>query len=257
VVEDTESGKKSEIKGEEILVATGRKSNADILKVDKTGVETDNRGWIKTNDHLETTKKNIWCIGDANGKYQFRHKGNYEAEILENNLWADNDDKYLVNYSTTPWAIYTWPQVGHVGMTEQEALDADYKIFIAINHYSDTAKGFAMGYEEGAEDDDFVKLVIDRDRTILGAHVVGPYAPVLVQQFVYLMNAGYTCNLKPEKAIDQIPKPERSCPTAGSFIPIYRSQVIHPSINEVAAWALGNIKPVNIKTNSQHHHHHH
>ncbi|TFF85152.1 MAG: dihydrolipoamide dehydrogenase, partial [Promethearchaeota archaeon] len=143
VVEDTESGKKSEIKGEEILVATGRKSNADILKVDKTGVEMDKRGWIKTNDYLETSKGNIWCIGDANGKFQFRHKGNYEAEILENNLWADNDDKYLVDYSTTPWAIYTWPQVGHVGMTEQEALDAGYKIFTAINHYSDTAKGFA------------------------------------------------------------------------------------------------------------------
>ncbi|MBD3226879.1 MAG: dihydrolipoamide dehydrogenase [Candidatus Lokiarchaeota archaeon] len=256
-VEDTESGKTSKVKGEEIFVATGRKSNTDLLKVEKSGIEMDKRGWIKINDYLETNKKNIWCIGDANGKYQFRHKANYEAEILENNLWAEKDGKHLIDYSTTPWAIYTWPQVAHVGMTEQEALDGEFKIYTAINHYSEVAKGFAMGYEEGADDDGFVKLIINRDRTILGAHIVGQFATVLIQQFVYLMNAGYACKLEPEKAMDQIPKPERACPTAGSFIPIYRSQVIHPSINEVAAWALGNIKPVNIEQQEHYHHHDH
>ncbi|TFF89458.1 MAG: dihydrolipoyl dehydrogenase [Promethearchaeota archaeon] len=255
-LEDTESGKKSKVKAEEIFVATGRKSNTDLLKVEKSGINTDNRGWIKTNKYLETSKKNIWCIGDANGKYQFRHKANYEAEILENNLWAEENGKHFIDYSTTPWAIYTWPQVAHVGMTEQEALAKGFKIYIAINHYSEVAKGFAMGYEEGASDDGFVKLIINRDRTILGAHIVGAYADILVQQFVYLMNAGYTCKLEPEKAMDQIPKPERACPTAGSFIPIYRSQVIHPSINEVAAWALGNIKPVNIEQGEHQHHNH-
>jgi len=253
-IENVNTGKKMDVKGEEILVATGRKSNADILKVEKTGVETKRGGWIKTNKYLETTKKNIWCIGDANGFYQFRHKANYEAEILNHNLYVPEDERFIVDYSAVPWAIFTYPQVGHVGMTEKEAIANGYEIFVAIHHYSEVAKGFAMGFEEGTEDDGFVKLIASKDRTILGVHIVGPYAAILVQPFVYLMNAGFTCNLSPVKSIDQIPKIERACPTAGSFIPIYRSQVIHPSLNEVTAWALGNLKPVNIKNMPDHHH---
>ena len=112
-----------------------------------------------------------------------------------------------------------------------------------------------MGFVEGSDDDGFIKLVINKDRTILGVHIVGPYAAILVQPFVYLMNSGFTCNITPEKRIDQVPKTERACPTAGSFIPIYRSMIIHPSLNEVTAWALGSLKPVNIK--EIHHKHSH
>ncbi|MHA1231457.1 MAG: dihydrolipoyl dehydrogenase family protein [Candidatus Helarchaeota archaeon] len=254
IIEHVKTGKQIEVKGEEILVATGRKSNADILKVDKTGVKTDKRGWIITNEYLETNKENVWCIGDANGKYQFRHKANYEAEILSHNLFASKDDRHIVDYSSVPWAIFTHPQVAHVGMTEQEALNAGYKLFVAIHHYSEVAKGYAMGYETGDDDDGFVKLVVSANRTILGVHIVGPHAAILLQPFVYLMNAGFTCNISQVHEIDKIPKAKRACPTAGSFIPIYRSQVIHPSLNEVTAWALGNLKPVN-KTEIPHSHH--
>jgi dihydrolipoamide dehydrogenase len=109
-----------------------------------------------------------------------------------------------------------------------------------------------MGYEPGDDDDGFVKLVVDKSYRILGAHVVGPQADVLVQPFVYLMNAGFTCDI-PEKgsggeAAGILAKTERACPEAGSFLPIYRSMIIHPSLNEVTGWALGNLRPVNIKS---------
>ncbi|MFX1329903.1 MAG: dihydrolipoyl dehydrogenase [Promethearchaeota archaeon] len=256
LIKNMHTGKEREIMAEEILIAAGRRSNADLLKIENTGVETDNKGWIKTNQYLETNKKNIWCIGDANGLYQFRHKANYEAEICINNIFGPEDQKTSVDYSTVPWAIFTYPQIGHVGMTQTEAIDKGYEIFVAIKNYSTVAKGFAMGFETGQEDDGFVKLIVDKSYRILGAHVIGPHAALLVQPFVYLMNSGYTCSLPESKDKRDLPKVEKACPEAGSFMPIYHSMVIHPSLNEVTGWAIGNLKPVNIEMEHHEHHYH-
>jgi len=255
LIKNMETGKEKEIMAEEILIAAGRRSNADFLKVENTGVETDERGWIKTNQYLETNKNNIWCIGDANGLYQFRHKANYEAEICTNNIFGPEDQKRSVNYSAVPWAIFTYPQIGHVGMTQAEAIEKGYEIFVAVKNYSTVAKGFAMGYESNQDDDGFVKLIVDKSYKILGAHVIGPHAALLVQPFVYLMNSGFTCTLPEYKDDKDLPKIERACPEAGSFMPIYHSMVIHPSLNEVTGWAIGNLKPVNIKMVPHEHHH--
>ncbi len=255
VIENVNTGEKKEVKGEEILVATGRRSNADILNVEKTGVQTDKRGWVTTNQYLETTKKDIWCIGDANGRYQFRHKANYEAEICTNNIFAPKEQIKSVDYSAVPWAIFTYPQIGHVGMTEKEAIDKGYEIYVAIKQYSTVAKGYAMGFSNNDDDDGFVKLVVDKSYRILGAHIVGPHAAILVQPFVYLMNSGFTCVLPESSGEKDIPKLSRACPEGGSFMPIYRSMVIHPSLNEVTGWAIGSLRPVNIKM--EHHGHNH
>jgi mycothione reductase len=249
-VKDVQTGEEKELKAKEILVATGRKSNADILKVEKTGVETNKAGWIITNEFLETNKENIWCVGDANGLFQFRHKANYETQIVTNNIFEE--EKQRVDYSSVPWAIFSYPQIGHVGMTEAEAIEKGHEIFVAIHNYSSVAKGYAMGFEENDVEDGFVKLVVDKSYKILGAHIVGPYAAILVQPFVYLMNSGFSCNLSEGLDLNLIPKSLRACPEGGSFMPIYHSMIIHPSLNEVTGWAIGSLKPVNIK---QTHHH--
>ncbi|MFX0002320.1 MAG: dihydrolipoyl dehydrogenase family protein [Candidatus Hermodarchaeota archaeon] len=256
LIKNMQTGEESEIIAEEIIIAAGRRSNADLLKVENTGVETDEKNWIKSNQYLETNKKNIWCIGDANGLYQFRHKANYEAEICTNNIFGSEDQRRSVDYSVVPWAIFTYPQIGHVGMTQAEAIEKGHEIYVAIKNYSTVAKGFAMGFEEGEEDDGFVKLIVDRTYKILGAHVIGPHAAILIQPFVYLMNSGYTCKLPESKGEKDLPKVERACPEAGSFMPIYHSMVIHPSLNEVTGWAIGNLEPVNIKMEHHDHHHH-
>jgi mycothione reductase len=254
-VQNIKTGKEIDLQAEEVLVATGRTSNADLLKVEKTGVEKDKKGWIKTNEYLETTKPNIWCIGDANGLYQFRHKANYESEICANNIFGPPEQKQAADYSTVPWAIFTFPQIGHVGMTQEQAIAAGNEIYVALKNYSSVAKGFAMGYEDMDVDDGFVKLVIDKSYKVLGAHIVGPHAALLVQPFVYLMNSGYTCDMAEFPGRGGLKKLGRDCPEAGSFMPIYKSMIIHPSLNEVAGWAIGNMRPINIKM--QHHHHHH
>jgi mycothione reductase len=246
-IEDVSTGQRRDVYGEEIFVASGRRSNADLLKVQNTGVEVNERGWIRTNEFLETSKKNIWCIGDANGIYQFRHKANYEAEICRINLFASDEERVSADYSTVPWAIFTYPEVGHVGMTEDEAIKSGHQIAVAIKHYSSVAKGFAMGFNANDVDDGFVKLIVDKNRKILGVHVVGPDASVLVQPFVYLMNTGYICDLPEEHQVKLITKMSHPCPESGSLIPIYRSMVIHPSLNEVTAWAIGSLRPVNMK----------
>ncbi len=251
-LEDVNTGQQIVVRGEEIFVATGRRSNADLLKVGNTSIETDEKSWIKSNEFLETNVENIWCIGDANGKYQFRHKGNYESELVTYNIFGNSEDKRKVDYSAVPWAVFTYPQIGHVGMTQEEALDSGHQILVAKNRYSSIAKGFAMGLGQDDPDNGLVKLVIDRSYKILGAHIIGASAAALIQQFVYLMNSGYQCQVPEASPPDVIPKSERACPEAGSFMPIYNSMVIHPSLNEVAAWALGNLQPVNIDHKHRH-----
>ena len=76
---DRETNEIKEFHADEILVATGRASNADLLKPEKTGVKTDKKGWIIVNEYLETTKPNIWALGDATGKYLFKHVANFES----------------------------------------------------------------------------------------------------------------------------------------------------------------------------------
>jgi mycothione reductase len=256
-VKNVENGEEIELQAEEILIAAGRRSNADLLAVENTGVETDERGWIKTNKYLETTKPNIWCFGDANGLFQFRHKANYEADICANNIFGPPNEKQEVDYSVVPWAIFTSPQIGHAGMTQEEAIGKGHEIYVAINNYSNVAKGFAMGYNNDDDDNGFVKLIIDKSYKLLGAHVVGPHAAVLVQPFVYLMNAGYTCDSPDFPGRTGSNKLGRACPEAGSFMPLYKSMVIHPSLNEVTGWAIGKMQPVNIKSHGHHHHHEH
>jgi dihydrolipoamide dehydrogenase len=251
-VKNVNTGEEKQLKAEEVLVATGRRSNSDLLKVEETGVKTDKGGWIITNEFLETSKKNIWALGDINGLFQFRHKANYEAQICSNNIFRDA--KQRVDYSTVPWAIFTYPQIGHVGMTEAEAIENGFEILIAKFHYSNVAKGYAMGFNSGDLEDGFVKLVVDRSYRILGAHVVGAHAAILVQPFVYLMNAGFACNFSTDPDSEFIPKSLRACPEGGTFMPIYNSMVIHPSLNEVTGWSLSSLRPVNIKQEHQHQH---
>lgn len=242
-VEDISTGEKQTLAAEEIFVASGVRSNGDLMHLQKAGVNTDSRGYIETDEYMQTSKEHIYAIGDINGKFQFRHKANYEAGILIHNLFGRGDKKQAI-YDATPWAIFTWPQVGHVGLTERQAKEKGLRIWVGRNYYSDVAGGIAMGYSRHGEDNGFVKIIAGEDQKIIGVHVVGPYAAILVQPFVYLMNAGYQCECQ---IGGESVKPGRGglirsvCPQIGTFLPLEDSMVIHPSMSELAAWALEDI----------------
>ena len=201
-----------EIEADEILVAAGRQSNADLLKPEKTGVEVDEHGWILVNDYLETTKPNIWACGDAIGRHMFKHVANYESQILYYNAFGHRRIK--VDYHAVPHAIFTYPEVASVGMKEEEA-KKKHDIMVGYYLYEHTAKGEAMEAK-----DYFVKVILEKGSyRILGAHIIGPEASILIQEIVNLM---YTDD--------------------GSAMPIYRGMHIHPALSEVVERAFYNLE---------------
>ncbi|MFC1892839.1 dihydrolipoyl dehydrogenase [Chloroflexota bacterium] len=183
VAKDTNTGKIREFTAKSILIAVGRRSNADILKVENTGIETDKKGFIKVNEYLETNRRGIFTIGDANGQYMFRHMANREAEIVAKNAFYGT--KIKVDYSAVPNAVYSHPQVASVGLTEAKARE-DYNILVSRMNYFNIAKGEAM-----MEKDGFAKAIVDKGSSkILGFHIIGPYAPELIQEVVNAMTSG-------------------------------------------------------------------
>ena len=238
---------------DEIFVATGFSSNSDILQADRCGLAMDARGYLITDESLCTSMPGIFAVGDINGKFQYRHKANYEAYIVANNLFEPGKPKRIAYYDRVPWAIFTHPQIAHVGLTEKEALAAGYEILTGINHYSATAKGYAMGYLPGDSDDGFVKLVVSKDHTILGVHIIGPQAAILIQPFIYLMNKGLHAQAddmnKLETTLQSHDPGHTTLRSHLSLRPdstaaIDQAMVIHPALSEVAAWATGYLKPV-------------
>jgi len=177
------SGEAMEFSGERIMIAVGRRSNADLLNLETTGVELDKRGFIKVNDYLETTRKNIFAVGDADGQQMFTHVANREAAIAWHN--ATHRAKVRMDYSAAPHAVYSHPQIASVGLTEENA-GKDYRVKVGRARYWDTAKGEAMMEEAG-----FAKAIVDENSgRILGFHIIGPYAPELIQEVVNSMASG-------------------------------------------------------------------
>ena len=241
-VENDEGGRRV-VMCDELLIASGVRSNADTLSFENAGVVVDQQEWIPTNEYLETSQPHIFALGDINGKYQFRHKANYEAQILSNNLFKGNG-KTAADYSAVPWTIFTHPQVAHVGMTERELLEKGIAYRSAKNHYSEVVGGRAMGYRTGDDNDGFVKMLVGDKEQILGAHIVGPHAAVLLQPFVYLMQMGYHCKNKLTQSQSElrIESMRRICPQVGGYTSILDSMIIHPSLNELTAWVFEKLK---------------
>jgi len=197
-----------------VLVASGRGPNTDILHPELTGIKTDKNGWIVTNEYLESSQPGIWAFGDANGKFMFKHVANYEAKVVYAN--AVLKQKIPVDYRVIPHAVFSYPEIACVGLLEEEAKQksgAD-AILIGFARYEDTAKGIAMGLK-----DYFVKVIVEKETmTILGAHIIGPHASVLIQEFVAVLSS-------PDPTINAI---------TGTMH-------IHPALTEVIQQACGNL----------------
>jgi dihydrolipoamide dehydrogenase len=183
VIRDQNSGQEKELTARKILMAVGRRSNADLLQVENTGVETDPRGFIKVNEHLETSKKNIFAVGDADGQQMFTHVANREAALVAHNVLHGANLK--MDYSAAPHAVYSHPQIASVGLTEENARRT-HKILVGRTRYFDVAQGEAMVEKEG-----FAKAVVEQDSgKLLGFHIIGPYAPILIQEAINAMTSG-------------------------------------------------------------------
>ena len=225
VARDITTGERTTIAAEEVLIAAGRGPNTDILHPERAGIKTDDNGWIVVNEYLETSQPNVWAFGDANGVYPFKHKANYEAQliyynaVLGKNKKRKNSTKVKKDYRAVPHAVFGYPEIAAVGLGEKEAL-ANYgenKILIGIARYEDTAKGIAMGIK-----DCFVKVIVKSDDLeLIGAHIIGPYASVLIQEIINIMYTQHERTMKP----------------------ILSAMHIHPSLSEVVQRSVSSLMP--------------
>ncbi|MDO4711817.1 MAG: FAD-dependent oxidoreductase [Peptostreptococcaceae bacterium] len=242
-IRDKATGEIRSIVAEEILVAPGIVSNSDLLKIEDTSIETDERGWIKTNEFLETSVEGVWAFGDVNGRQQFRHKANYEADIIAHNCFMNKtpEDHRWARYDLVPAVTFCYPQVAHVGLSEKAAREAGYSIEIGKHRYEQTAKGFALGYEKG--DDEFAKIIIDKDtKKILGFHAIGHEAAMLIQPYLNLMNAGEVSLTPINEAIgSELTRKLREKGIKREMDPnllttVRETMVPHPALSEVGIW---------------------
>ncbi len=148
--------------------------------MENTGVETDNNGFIKINEYFQTTKGNIWAFGDVIGKQMFTHVSRAEADFVWHNSMHKQNQKF--DYSNSPHAVFTYPEIAAVGLKEQEA-KKNHKILVGKAFYKDVSKGAALRQEKT-----FAKAIVERDTyKILGFHIIGPYASVLIQEVINAM----------------------------------------------------------------------
>ncbi len=198
------------LEADQLLIATGRAPNTEFLDPQKGGIECDNDGYVLTDEYLRTSSEGVWALGDVTNPLQLKHTANAEARVVAHNL-LNSDNLIKIDRSVIPKAVFGNPQIATVGFTEDELLQKNIPYSKSIRSYSDTAFGWAMEDEQG-----FVKLLTDpSSQLLLGAHIIGYQASILIQQLVTAMSVSITVE---ELAKNQL--------------------YIHPALTEVVEQAL-------------------
>ena len=210
------SGKTLELVSDQLLIAAGRIPNSDTLDLEKTGVRVGEKGYIKTDRYLETDVNGIFALGDIIGRYLFKHNANHEARYVANNI-LHPDKKVPVNYAAMPHAIFSSPQVSGVGFTEHELKKEGLEYQKSVYSYINTAMGHALEDRDG-----FVKFLADKTNgKILGCHIIGSEASILIHEVLVAMRAD---------------------DNGGTIDNITKTVHIHPALSEVVARAAADIR---------------
>jgi mycothione reductase len=171
------------VTGELLLVAAGRTPDTADLDLGRAGVRLREDGRIEVDEYGRTTAEGIWSLGDASTPYPLKHVANAEARTLKHNL-AFPGDLRPYPHDWVPSAVFTEPQIATVGAREQ---DLDGRRYVsAVQRYSDVAYGWALQDTSG-----FCKIYADPDTgTLLGAHIMGYQASLLIQPLIQAAAAG-------------------------------------------------------------------
>ena len=182
-VKVTAKDKKGEevvFEGDYVLVSVGRKPYTEGLSLEKAGVDLDERGRVKTNDHLQTNVSNIYAIGDVVAGAMLAHKASEEGVLVAEQLAGQ---KPHINYNLIPGVVYTWPEVAAVGKTEEQ-LKAE-GIAIKVGNFPMRALGRSRA---SGDLDGFVKIIADeKTDEVLGVHMIGARAADMIAAAVTAM----------------------------------------------------------------------
>ncbi|MET8331948.1 mycothione reductase [Streptomyces sp. NPDC005181] len=170
-----------------LLVCVGRRPNTDRLDAAAGGLELDEHGHIVADSAYRTSVPDVWALGDVVNHFQLKHMANAESRVVQHNVLHPEDVRALPN-KVAPHAVFTNPQIASVGLTEQEARRRKIEYLVSVRGYADTAYGWAL-----EDTTSFVKVLANPlDRTILGAHIIGPQAATLIQPLIQAMTLGLT-----------------------------------------------------------------
>lgn len=211
VTAEDEDGSTETVEGDALLVAAGRIPNTDRLDVEEAGLETDDRGFLVTDNQLRTNADGIWALGDIAGNWMFKHSANEEAKVVLRNALLDAGREF--DDTAMPHAVFSNPEIAGVGRTEQQLEEDGVEYVSATHDYRKTGKGMAL------KEDGFAKVLVDPDdRSILGCHIVGPHASQLIHEVLVAMRAG-----------------------SGTVSDIKDTIHIHPALNEVVQRACNQL----------------
>ncbi len=168
-------GKKGEVQviAERVLIATGRKPVTEGLNLEAVGVDFDRKG-IKVDSNFKTTAKNIFAIGDVNGKMMLAHAASHQGITVVEEIAG------IVNNETTklvPSCVFIFPEIATVGITEDEAKNSGIEYKVSKFMFGANGKALALGETEG-----MVKVLCDNNNTIIGVHIMGPHASDLIHE---------------------------------------------------------------------------
>jgi mycothione reductase len=185
---DTPTGAQA-AEGEVLLVAAGRVPNSDRLGVAAAGIDVDEHGHVRTDDTYQTNVPGIWAVGDLANHFQLKHMANAEIRLVRHNLLHPGQPKHA-RFTVVPSAVFAGPQVASVGATEQVVQARGQRYVCATRSYRDAAYGWAL-----EDTTSFVKVLADPgSRLLLGAHIIGPQASMLIQPLIQAMCLGNTAD---------------------------------------------------------------
>ena len=181
VTYDSPTGEKKELKGDYCLVAVGRIAYTDNLGLDKIGITVEERGRkITVNEHLETSVKGVYAIGDVIRGAMLAHKAEDEGVLVAETIAGQ---KPHINYNLIPGVVYTWPEVASVGQTEEQLKEHGIKYKTGSFPFRASGRAVASGDLDG-----FVKVLADAATDeILGVHIIGPRAADMIAEAVVAM----------------------------------------------------------------------
>jgi glutathione reductase (NADPH) len=176
----------SSIIADAVLYATGRKPQLDDLGMENVNITLSDKGYIKVNDHFQTSEPSIYALGDATGGMELTPVALEEGMTLARALY--NNQPYKVDYSNIATTVFCQPNIGTVGMTEEQAR-ADYSNVVKYRSSFRAMKHTISGSDERT----LMKLLVDGDTDkILGVHMVGPDAGEIMQGIAIAIKAGAT-----------------------------------------------------------------
>lgn len=180
------AGHEKKEKFSHVLLAVGRIPNSDTLNLAKTGVETDDKGYIQVNGKLETNVKGIYALGDVKGGPAFTHISYNDYTIVYRNLIENHN--YNAGNRPIPYCMFTDPQLGRIGISEHEAKEQKLDYIVAKLPMAHVARAVETGDTRG-----FMKAIVDRKtKKILGASILGQEGGEIMSVLQMAIEGGIT-----------------------------------------------------------------